>query len=268
MAHRFTEEHGYALRLLAETQIKLSDKFFAEGDDERGERFQELAEENLREALAIEDSIEARISLAEILIDEEERLDEAEDHLRQAKALITDPADDAHIEMHLGEIAFKQERFEDALNHYRLVADFYPDSAESWASLAVTYKMLKNYDEAEANYKRAMELEPHNEDYYYLLSEMYSENKQPSKAIEAIEEGLITNPDSAFLHMYLAMRYLEIGDYRQAEIFIEKAERLDPDVPMGKMMHEVIDLMKLERKSIIPHSMPKLSRLGKKKRSR
>ena len=268
LAHRFTEEHGYALRLLAETQIRLSAKFFDEGDDERGERFQELAEENLRESLAVDDRFEAHISLAEILIDEEERLDEAADHLRQAKALITDPADDAHIEMHLGEIAFKQKRYEDALDHYQHVADFYPDSAESWASLAVTNRMLKNYKEAEANYKHAMELEPRNEDYYYLLSEMYSENKQPAKAIEAIEEGLITNPDSAFLHMYLAMRYIEIGDYRQAEIFIEKAERLDPDVPLGKMMHEVIDVMKLERKNIIPHSMPKLIRPGKKKRSR
>jgi len=268
LAHRFTEEHGYALRLLAETQIKLSGKFFDEEDDERGERFQELAEENLRESLAVDDRFEAHIALAEILIDEEERLDEAEDHLRQAKALITDPADDAHIEMHLGEIAFKQKRYEDALNHYQHVADFYSDSAESWGSLAVTYKMLKDFKEAEASYKRAIELEPDNEDYYYLLSEMYSENKQPEKAIEAIEEGLINIPDSALLHMYLAMRYIEIGDYRQAEIFIEKAERLDPDVPLGKMMHEVIDLMKLERRNIIPDSMPKLSRLGKKKRGR
>ena len=268
LAHRFTEEHGYALRLLAETQIKLSGKFFDEEDDERGERFQELAEENLRESLAVDDRFEAHIALAEILIDEEERLDEAEDHLRQAKALITDPADDAHIEMHLGEIAFKQKRYEDALNHYQHVADFYSDSAESWGSLAVTYKMLKDFKEAEASYKRAIELEPDNEDYYYLLSEMYSENKQPEKAIEAIEEGLINIPDSALLHMYLAMRYIEIGDYSQAEIFIEKAERLDPDVPLGKMMHEVIDLMKLERRNIIPDSMPKLSRLGKKKRGR
>jgi tetratricopeptide (TPR) repeat protein len=268
LAHRFTEEHGYALRLLAETQIKLGNKFFDEGDDERGERFQELAEENLRETLAIEDSFQPHISLAEILIDKNERLDEAEDHLLQAKALVTDPADVAHIELHLGEVAFKQERYEDALNHYQHVADFYPDSAESWTSIAVTYRMLKNYEEAEANYKRAIELEPENEDYYYLLSGMYSENKQPEKAIEAIEEGLSNNPDSALLHMYLAMRYIEIGDYRQAEIFIEKAERLDPDVPMGKMMHEVIDLLKLEQRTIIPHSMPKLSRPGKKKRSR
>jgi tetratricopeptide (TPR) repeat protein len=268
LAHRFTEEHAYALRLLAEAQIKLSDKFFDEEDDERAERFQELAEENLRESLAVDDRFETHITLAELLIDEEERLDEAVGYLQRAKTQVTDPADDAHIEMHLGEIAFKQERYEDALDHYQHVADFYSDSAESWSSLAVTYKMLENYEEAEANYRHAIKLEPENEDYYYLLSEMFSQNKQPEKAIEAIEEGLITIPDSALLHMYMAMRYLEIEDYRQAEIFIEKAERLDPDVPLGKMMHEIIDLMELERRNVLPHSIPKLGRLGKKKRGR
>ncbi|HEX9133334.1 MAG TPA: tetratricopeptide repeat protein [Ktedonobacteraceae bacterium] len=268
LAHRFTEEHEYALRLLAETQIKLSNKFFDAGDDERGERFQELAEENFREALAIGDSFEVHISLAEILIDRKERLDEAKDHLLRAKALVTDPADDAHIELHLGEIAFEQKQYEDALNHYQRVADFHSDSAESWADLALTYRMLKNIEEAEANYRRAIELEPGNEDYYFFLSEMYSENKQSAKAIEVIEEGLIHNPDSALLHMYLAMRYLEIGDYRQAEIFIEKAERLDPEVPMGKMVHEVIDVLKHERRTPFSQTLPKLGRSGKKKKGR
>ncbi len=268
LAHRFTEEHAYALRLLAETQVKLSNKFFDEGDDERGERLQELAEENLREALAIEDHFELHIVLAEILINRKERLDEAKDHLLRAKALVTDPADDAHIELHLGEVAFEQKRYEDALSHYQRVADFHSDSAESWANVALTYRMLGNKEEAEANYKRAIELEPDNEDYYYFLSEMYSENNQSAKAVEIIEEGLIHNPDSALLHMYLAMRYLDIGDYRQAELFIAKAERIDPDVPMGKMIREVINLMKQERTSPFSKTLPKLGRSGKKKRSR
>ncbi len=265
LAHRFTEEHGFSLRLLAASQRQLSNKFFDEGDDERGERFEELAEENLRESLAVDDSFEAHISLAEIHIDKKERLDEAEDHLLQAKAMVTDPADDAHIELHLGEIALEQKHYEDALNHFQRVADFRPDSAESWFDLAETYRRMEEYEEAEANYKRAIELEPENEDYYYILSEMFAESKQPAKAIEIMEEGLINNPDSATLHMYLALRYLESGDYRQAELFIEKAERIDPDVPLGKMMHQVINLMKLERVPGVSKTLPKLSRPGKKR---
>ncbi len=266
LARQFTD--GPRLRQLAAFQRELSNRFFDEEDDERNERFLDLAEETLRKSLSLENSFEAHISLAEILIDKNEHLDEAEDHLLQAKAMVTGPEDDAHIELHLGEIAFEQKQYENALKHYQHVANYHSNSAGSWASLAMVYRMLEQYDEAEANYKRAIELEPDNEDYYYTLSEMFAANKQPQRGIEVLEEGLINNPDSAIMHLFLAMRYIDIGDYRQAELFLEKAERLDPDVPMGQMMHQVIDLLKLEHAPGISKSIPKLSRPEKKKRVR
>ena len=78
--------------------------------------------------------------------------------------MVNEPVEDAHIEMHLGEIAFELKQYEYALKHFRYVADYEPDSAESWASVALVYRMLEQYDEAEANYKRAIELEPNSED--------------------------------------------------------------------------------------------------------
>jgi len=266
LAQQFPD--GPRLRQLAAFQRELGNRFFDDGDEERGQRFLDLAAETLRKVLSLENSFEAQISLAEVLIDENEHLDEAEDHLLQAKAMVTDPADVAHVELHLGEIAVEQKRYENALQHYQHVANYYSNSAESWANLAMVYRKLEQYDEAEANYKRAIELEPDNEDYYYSLSEMFAANEEPEKAIEVLEEGLINNPDSAIMHLFLAMRYIDIGDYRQAEIFIEKAERIDPDVPLGQMMHQVIDMMKLEHVRGVSGSIPKLSRPEKKKRGR
>ena len=259
---------GPRLRQLAAFQRELGNRFFDEGDDKRGEHFQKLAEEALRKSLSLVNSFEAHISLAEILIDEKEHLDEAEDHLLQAKAMVNDPDEDAHIEMHLGEIAFELKQYENALKYFRHVADYEPNSAESWASVALVYRMLEQYDEAEANYKRGIELEPDNEEYYFTLSEMFAANEEPEKAIEVLEEGLINNPDSASLHIFLAMKYFDIGDYRQAELFLEKAERLEPDGPMGQLMRQVIDIMKLEHVRGASGSIPKLSRPEKKKRGR
>ena len=121
LAQQFPD--GPRLRQLAAFQRELGNRFFDEGDDVRGEHFQELAEEALRKSLSLVNSFEAHISLAEILIDEKEHLDEAEDHLLQAKAMVNDPDEDAHIEMHLGEIAFELKQYEDALKHFRHVAD-------------------------------------------------------------------------------------------------------------------------------------------------
>jgi uncharacterized protein HemY len=97
---------------------------------------------------------------------------------------------------------------------------------------------------------------------------MFSANNEPEKAIEVLEEGLIENPDSASLHMFLAMRYVDTGDYRQAELFLEKAERLEPGGPMGQLMRQVIDMVKLEQAQGTSRSIPKLSRSEKKKRVR
>jgi tetratricopeptide (TPR) repeat protein len=73
---------------------------------------------------------------------------------------------------------------------------------------------------------------------------MYTLNDQPAKAIEAIEEGLSNNPDSAALCTYLGVMYLENGDYDQAEVFLDKAERIDPELPLISMFRQVL---KMER---------------------
>jgi len=243
LAHRFDEKRAETLRALAAVYVELSGKYLEEDDDERADRFQELAEETLRESLDIEESFTAHISLAELLIDEDE-LDEAEEHLHQARALTSDASDEAHIELHLGEIAMERGQYEQALNHFQRIAEIEPDSPDSWSNIAQAYKKLENFAEAEANYRRAIELQPDDADLYYALSTMYMENNQPEEAIEVIEEGLVANPDSAVLTAYLGSMYLENGDYRQAELFLDKAEKLDPDLEVVQIFRQVLKFTK------------------------
>ncbi len=126
--------------------------------------------------------------------------------------------------------------------------------------------MLDNLEEAEANYRHAIELEPDNEDLYYGFSKIYSEHGQPARAIEIIEDALSANPDSAALSAYLASMYLENKDYRQAEIFLDKAERLDPELEAIPMFRQVLKWQKvLDAPKIGKLSEPKPK---KKKRKR
>src|SRR6266567_3114313 len=256
----YEEERGLYLRRLAEVQQRLSQKYLDIGDDERGQRFQELAEEALNESLTVEDSAEARISLAELFI-EDDHLDEAEEYLLRAKVMTTDSSDEAHIEMHLGEIATEREQYEEALSHYQRVAELEPDLPDSWVDLAKTYERLDNLEEAEANYRHAIDLESGDEDLYFVLSKMYAENGQREKAIEAIEDGLSANPDSAVLNVYLASIYLENKDYRQAEIFLDRAEGLDPELELIPLFRQVL---KWEESGPLPY-IGKLSGPKKKK---
>jgi len=244
MTQRFSEQRGLWLRRMAAVQKLLSKELFDEGYDEQAERSLELAEEALRESLAVENNIEAHISIAELLIEDSERLDEAEDQLLQAKELITNPEEEAHIELHLGEIATEQEQFEKALSHYQRIIELQPDSSEAWFDVGEAHEALEHFEEAETSYKRAIDLEPDNEGYYYTLSKLYTEKDQPFKAMEALEQGIIANPDSTILHLYIIAVLIESGDYRQAEMLLNKVERIDPKSELVHMYRQLLNLSK------------------------
>ncbi len=126
--------------------------------------------------------------------------------------------------------------------------------------------MLKNFEEADANYRRALSLQPDDEEIYFALSQMYVGSNQLSKAIEVIEEGLSANPDSVFLTISLATLYLESQDLRQAEIFLEKAERIDPESQSVLMFRQVLNLVKNEQTHYIHRpNRPKLNKPKKKR---
>ena len=230
MVQRFPEERGLCLRRIAAIQLQLSKKFWEEDDDERAERFEELVEETLHESLAAEDNYMTHISLADILL-EDERYDEVEEHLLQAKELMadTDPEEEAHVELHLGEIAAEREQFEEALSHYQRVVELEPNSAGGWFYVGEAHEELEHFEEAETSYKRAIELDPDSPGYYHALSSLYKKQDQPAKAMQTLEEGLAANPDSIALYLYLVTLYMEREDYLQAETMLSKAERIDPD---------------------------------------
>ncbi len=263
-AYRFEEQRGSFLRRVAEAQQQLAKKYHDVGNTDKAEHLQELAEKALAESLTIEDSFEAHVSLAELLI-EENRLDEAAAHLLQAKALTSESSQEAHAEMHLGEIATKREQYEDALFHYQRVTELEPDLSDSWADLADVYDHLGNLEEAETHYRHAMELDPDDAELYAALAHMYGRHEQGAKAIDILEEGLRVHPDAAVLCVYLASIYMEDKDYRRAEHYLDKAERLEPDLEIISMFRQTLNLLKVQAGS------PQIGRpgnAGKKKRKR
>ncbi len=283
MIQRFPEKRALYLRRKALVEQRLSNKYFQQEDDVQAEHYEKLALESLRESLAIENNFEAHISLAELLVGNDE-LDEAEEHLLQAKELLTNleesamrhgqaitdennskvsyPEEEANIEFHLGEIAAEREEYQEAISHYQRAIELLPDSPHIWFGLGEAHQALEHFEEAEASYKRAIELEPENAWHYYTLGQMHAENEQFSKAIKVLEEGLIANPDSVALYISMALVYTEIGNYHQVEMLLKKAERIDPESPLVHSFRESFKLRKVGQKSTIN----KLNNPQKKKR--
>lgn len=247
----FPEEKARMLREIAMFQQKRGQELLEQEDDARSEHFMELAEKTLLDSLAIEDHFDAHIELAEVYLAGEDRLDDAEKHLLQAQKLTTKPDDEAHIEMHLGEIAMDREEYQEALKHYQRRTELDPTNAEAWFAIGEAHEELGNAEEAETNYHRAIELDPNDVTSYAALSTFYQSRKQPELAIQALEEGIYANPDSAELRVYSAILSGEMGDDQRSIQLLKEAEKLDPEnglVRMASMVFEQSNLTSLQSK--------------------
>jgi hypothetical protein len=269
MIRRFPHKRALYLRQKAHVEQRLSEDYSEQDNDERAEHYDALARQSMREALAIEDTFEVRVFLAELLVGNDE-VDEAEEHLLQAKKQLADleentlrhgrivvdargeeillAEEEGDIEYHLGEIADLREDYADALSHYQRAAELLPDVANAWYAVGTAHRELEHFEEAEGSFKRAIELDPEKAGYYNTLSKLYADNEQFSEAIQILEEGLAANPDSAFLHVAMAALYTDMGNLRQAETFMHKAERLNPESPSLHALRGAFNKKKLEQK--------------------
>lgn len=252
LARNFAKGRAEALRQLAGGQLGLAEVYYEADDEQRSEHFEAMAEATLRESLALEDHYLTHASLAELLTrkdfsseeEEDEALDEAVDHLLHARTLVTDAKIQTGIEHKLAEIAEEREQTDEAILHYRRMAELQPDDVDPWMHLGNTYRDIDNFEEAEACYRRALELNPHLIDGYDGLASVYTATDEGTKAIELLEEGIRNNPDSVAMRALAAVTLASNGQYQQAKALLEEAKRIDPQWIMLPVYHAIVETHK------------------------
>jgi len=263
IAERFPQERAEALKHLSLTQQALSDIYYESDEadmDERAEHFAELAEANIRESLALVDDADAHTVLAEILMEDDELLDEAEEHLHQADALFTEDTDKANVQNLLGDIALEREEYEQARQHYQRATELDSTSAEIWYNLGHTQKMLSQDEDAKASLERAIELDPENESAYAELAAIYTEAGDLEQARETLEEGLDEIGDSALLLATLSLVLFQSGEIKEAREVLEEAEEIDPDMPIVRIMRQLLNTTIQRTRPPKPKKKPKKRR--------
>src|SRR5205085_646351 len=200
LADRFasTIDHGGDLRQLGAIQLAIAEQYGQTGVEERADHFFERAEYNIEQSLIVEDHALGHVLLAELRIGEGD-YDEAEAELEKARPLVSDRDEEAQIEYALGNIALQREQFDTARQYFERVAEIKPDYQGIWFYIGYTYRMQKNYAEAETYYKRAIGAEPHDIRPYSELSSAYMNTDRWSEAFDILMQGISANPGSAHL---------------------------------------------------------------------
>ncbi len=102
------------------------------------------------------------------------------------------------------------------------------DDPGRYESIGWQYMHMGSFDEAEAAFEKAVELDPESFGAWSGLIDLHWKRDDPEGAIEVVERALEIHPDQAFLHEQLGHWYWGEGELEAAEAAFGKAIEVDP----------------------------------------
>jgi len=140
-----------------------------------------------------------------------------------ARALATVPAERIPAD--------RRAAFDRALDEYLAVQRFNADRPESHANLGALHAERGEDGQAEAEYRRALELAPEAVQPAINLADLYRSRADEKRAEEVLRAALKANPSAAPLHYALGLTYVRQKRKSEALAELAAAVRLAPDVP-------------------------------------
>jgi rhomboid protease GluP len=106
-----------------------------------------------------------------------------------------------------------------------------PDSVATHGALAEAYFAKRDFDNAAAEMKRVLALDPHNETAQFELGRIYLAQKQPAKAEAIFQQLLKANPNSANGHAGMAQVLTVTRNYAEALAEYKRVSEIDSVYP-------------------------------------
>lgn len=240
LVNRFPNDpdHLVARQRLGAVLIAQSERASSLGLSEQALHFMDLGEATLRETLSAQDPL-SYLLVAELLIGQQ-KYEEAEKLLLEARGFAQERDVQAQIEFDLANLAMNRERFAEAQQYLERLALLAPNYPELWATLGYVHRQQQNFAEAEIAFKRSLEEDPQEVRAYTELAAIYVDQGQYDKARDVLSQGIRALPQSAQLRGLMALVYLEKGDERRAREYIQEAERLNPDLEILPALRELL----------------------------
>ena len=134
---------------------------------------------------------------------------------------------------HLGNALYKQKRYEEALDAFRVAVAQRPNYAKVHVGLGSVLNKLERYKEAETHLHRAIELDPKAKHSHLRLGNALYEQGRYAEAVDAYRVAIEQRPDDATAHANLGMALNKLERYDQAETHLRRAIALDSKTKHG-----------------------------------
>ncbi len=137
----------------------------------------------------------------------------------------------------LGSILSNRKMYDEAAKNYSAAIDLVPNpSKEDWNQYfqrAICYERLKQWDKAESDFLKAMELDPEQPSLLnYLGYSWVDQGKNLAKAMDLIRKAVKLKPDDGFYVDSLGWAHYRIAEYAEAARQLERAVELEPNDPI------------------------------------
>jgi tetratricopeptide (TPR) repeat protein len=128
----------------------------------------------------------------------------------------------------------REGRFEESVERVRVAVEAQPDNAKLRTLSGVVALMDKRPDDAEAEFKKAVELDASDAASYEHLARLYTRSGRLDEAVATYEEAIKMHPDDANLHHFLGVLYQFGGNIEKAIERYEAAIKYAPDMAESK----------------------------------
>lgn len=141
------------------------------------------------------------------------------------------------VHMSYGDALRREDRFNEAAAAYSKAIDLIgPPEQRHWGlfyARAVSYERAGSWDAAEADFRKALELNPDQPQVLnYLGYSFVDQGRNLEEALQLIERAVALRPDQGYIIDSLAWAYFRLGRYEDALKPMEEASLLEPVDPI------------------------------------
>ncbi len=134
------------------------------------------------------------------------------------------------IYLHLGQAYLKLGQFDSAEVAYRKVAQINPHDSRGWQGLGFMYGIVKkDVEKGIAFYKKALEVDPNNNDARFGLATLLDKAGRSAEADSIYQAAIAADPENVAIQKAYGVFLAEKQEYAKALPYLEKAHEKHPD---------------------------------------
>lgn len=134
----------------------------------------------------------------------------------------------SELAFHRGVIAYGEERYDEAANHFGLVLAEDPEDTTALQYMALISEATDDPGAALGYYDRALAVDPDDTEILLSRGTLLLETGQIAEAQQAFARVIELEPDNARAQLLAGMASYRAGDHEAAKPYLEKAADLDP----------------------------------------